>query len=284
MTKNQFQAVWNETKSHPYTTLPQYEVSMGKLFTWSKNLILDDAQRTLKSRADILPSFEKLAHPNGVCLKGVWEIHTKNPYSGYFKLHSKALVVARVSSAMSNTKSGEIRAFGFAGKLFPTTNPQKINKEPSANFFTIDDLGGTDAKYFSDVTLTNAPSISTNSEVLKHLLYALKVAKAFAKADSHSEIRQLYEISELGEKGKVTTPKWIKISTPHQPLNPAIDFRDELTLKKGQKFVLDIAVAHEKKGEVIQWKTIGTMTFTSSVVSEGCDKRLHFHHPKWRED
>jgi hypothetical protein len=284
MTTNQFQAVWNDINTTPYTKLPHYKVSVSKLFTWSKNIILNDAKRTLKNRADILPSFEKLAHSNGICLKGSWQIHTDNPYSGYFKPHSKALIIARVSSAMSNTKSGEIRAFGLAAKLFPTTNPLQINKEPSANFFAIDDLGGTKAKYFSDVTLTNAPKVSTNSEVLKHILYALQVAKAFSDADSHSEIRQLYEISELGEKGKVVTPKWIKISTIERQSKDAIDFRVELTLQKGEKLILSIAVAHEKKSDTIQWQTIGSMTFDSSVVSEGCDKRLHFHHPKWKED
>ena len=284
MQPNQFQAVWDTVKTNPYDTLPQYKVSIGKLFTWSKNLILSDAKRTLENRADILPSFEKLAHPNGVCLKGLWEIHKDNPYSGYFKPHSKALIIARVSSAMSNTKSGQIRAFGLAGKLFPTINSLQINSEPSANFFTIDDLGGTNAQYFSNVSLTNEPNVSINSEVLKHILYALKVAKAFGKADNHSQIRQLYEISQLGEKGKVLTPKWMKIHTLERQSEDAKDFRDELTLKKGQKLILEIAVAHEKEGENILWNTIGTITFDSSIVSEGCDKRLHFHHPKWRED
>ena len=281
MTPNQ---LWQTLRSDPYTTLPQYKVSFGKLFTWSKNLILADANRTLESHADLLAPYEKLAHPNGVCLRGTWHISQNNPYSGYFKKGKTSLIVARVSSAMSATKSGEVRAFGFAGKLFGTTNPNHRSTNPTANFFTIDDLGGTRAKHFSDVALTNEPSISTNSEVVKHLLYALKVSKAFSTADSHPNIRQLYEIAQLREKGKVRTPKWLRLTTK-TPLNTdAIDFRDELTLNKQQKWVFDIAVSSEKKEGNIVWQHIGTITLEDSVTSKSCDQRLHFHHPKWREE
>jgi len=63
------------------------------LFTWKKNIILEDSKRTLEEHADILAPFEKLAHPNGLCLKGYWDIHTANPYSGYFKQGCKALII-----------------------------------------------------------------------------------------------------------------------------------------------------------------------------------------------
>ena len=59
MTANQ---LWSQLKSDPYTTLPHYTISFGKLFTWSKNFILSDAKRTLKSQEDLLPPYEKLAH------------------------------------------------------------------------------------------------------------------------------------------------------------------------------------------------------------------------------
>lgn len=278
---NSFEKVWSEVDAHPLDTLPQERISFGSLFSWSKNIILQNAKRTLESREDILPDFDKLAHPNGICLKGTWNIHKANPYGGYFKNHSQALIIARASSAMSNTKSGETRAFGLAGKLFPTINPTQKNSEPTANFFVIDDLGGTDAKHFTDVAMTNEPSVTTTSEVLKHLLYALKVAKAFADADSDSGIRQLYEISELGEtdKSKVKTPKWIKITAQKGQTVEAIDFRDELKVN-GKPLVFDIAVASQKD----VWTTIGTIVFDASVVSTACDHQLHFHHPVWRED
>ena len=282
MIKNQFQAVWEVVSSDTYQKLPQDRVSVGKLFTWSKNIILANAERTLEDRADILEPFEKLAHPNGICLKGLWEINKENPYSGYFKAQSKALIIARASSAMSNTKQGEIRAFGLAGKLFPTIDPLEINTQPTANFFVIDDLGGTKAKHFTDVSMTNEPKVTTNSEVLKHLLYAIKVAKAFADADQNSGIRQLYEISQLKEQGEVTTPKWIKITAQKGQTVDADDFRDELTLNSSQKLIFDITVAEQEKEGKKEWKTIGTITFDNSIASYSCDHRLHFHHPKWK--
>jgi len=286
-TQNSFQEVWHQITSDPYTTLPQDTVAYGKLFTWKKNIILEDSKRTLEEHADILAPFDKLAHPNGICLKGIWNIHTENPYSGYFKRDSKALIIVRASSAMSNTHRGEIRAFGFAGKLFPSLNPKKINKENTANFFLIDDLGGTDAPHYTDVTLTNEPSTTITSALLKNLFYGLKIASAFAEADEHPGIRQQYEISELGERksAHIITPKWMKVEAKTGQTVDADDFRDELRITPNNKLVFIISVASKvnKQGKK-EWQNIGTITLDASVVSTSCDHRLHFHHPKWRLD
>ena len=286
-TQNSFQDVWKQVTSDPYTTLPQDTVAYGKLFTWKRDIILEDSKRTLEEHADILAPFDKLAHPNGICLKGLWNIHTKNPYSGYFEQGSKALIIVRASSALSNTHSGDIRSFGFAGKLFPTLTPTKLNKENTANFFLIDDLGGTDALHYTDVTLTNEPSVTTTSALIKNLLYGLKIASAFAKSDAHPGIRQLYEISELGEKKRanIITPKWMKVEAKAGQTVDASDFRDELgiTPKKKLVFIISLASKENKQGKKV-WLSIGTITLDSSVTSTSCDHRLHFHHPKWRDD
>jgi len=286
-TQNSFQDVWTQVTADSLTTLPQETVSFGKLVSWGKNMILKDAERTLQEHADILKPFNKLAHPNGICLKGVWEIHEENRYSGYFKKHSKALIIARSSSALSNTHLGEIRSFGFAGKIFPTLDPHKVNQENTANFFLIDDLGGTDAKHYTDVTLTNEPPVSVNSEVLRNVLYALELANTFSKVDKNPSIRQLYEISELGEKdhSRIVTPKWMKVEAKAGQTVDAEDFRDELRISHNKKLVFIISVANKEDGQgKKEWQTIGTITFDRSVVSTSCDHRLHFHHPKWRSD
>lgn len=286
-TQNSFQDVWQQITSDPYATLPQYTVAYGKLFTWKKNIILKDSKRTLEEHADILAPFEKLAHPNGICLKGLWRIHTKNPYSGYFEQGSKALIIIRASSAMSNTRSGDIRAFGFAGKLFPSINPKKINSENTANFFLIDDLGGTDAIHYTDVILTNEPSVTTTSALVKNLLYGLKIASAFAKSDAHPGIRQLYEISELGEKNRanIITPKWMKVEAKVGQTIDDSDFRDELSITTGKKLVYIVSVASKETSQgKKEWQSIGTILLDASMVSDSCDHRLHFHHPKWRDD
>ncbi len=286
-TENSFQDVWTQVASDPLTILPQDKVSWGKLTSWGKNIILEDAERTLQEHADILKPFDKLAHPNGICLKGVWEIHKENRYSGYFKNNSKALIIARASSALSNTHRGEIRSFGFAGKIFSTIDTHKLNQENTANFFLIDDLGGTDAEHYTDVALTNEPAASINSEVLKNAFYALKLANAFAASDENPGIRQLYEISELGEKNRsnIITPKWMKVEAKTEQTVDAEDFRDELRIAPHKKLIFNISVANteDSQGEK-EWQTIGTITFNTSVVSTSCDHRLHFHHPKWRSD
>ena len=277
------QDVWKEVVSDPYKILPQDSISFGKLFTFTKNIILRDAKRTLSERSDIRKPFDKLAHPNGICLRGMWHITEASPYSGYFKKGTQASIIARASSAMSKTKRGEIRAFGFAGKIFSN---EKKNTEYTANFFLIDDLGGTDAAHYTDVALSNEPQVSTTSEVLKNILYALKVAKAFGDADAHPNIRQLYEISELGEKLKSQsiTPKWMKISAKKGQTIDAEDFRDEFIISKNHKMVFNIFVASKEKNGQKVWHEIGTITFDTAIASMSCDHRLHFHHPVWRED
>ena len=284
--KTSFSKVWNQLSSDEVEKLPQNEVSFLKLYSDGEDIISHDAQRTLDNHADILEPFDKLAHPNGICFKGIWEIDSENIYSGYFKKGSQALIIARASTAMTNTQSGDTRAFGFAGKLFPTMNQDKLNGEYSANFFLIDDLGGTDARYYTDVTLTNEPSVSMSFEVLKHIAYALKVSRTFSLADKNPSIRQLYEISYLGEgeNKNIVTPKWMKIEAKDTQKVDEKDFRDELKIKEGESLVFNIFVASKMIDEKKEWQKIGTITLDDSVVSKSCDHRLHFHHPKWRDD
>ena len=284
---NKVQDVWSQVTSDIYETLPQDTVSYSKLFDGARDLIFENAQRTLIERADIIAPFQKLAHPNGVCVRGLWEINNSNIYSGYFKDGSKALIIARASSAMSNTKRGETRAFGMAGKIFPTLDDTEIQTQPSANFFVIDDLGGTKAPYFTDVELTNEPDVSFTGSVFASLAYGLKVASAFSDADDNSGIRQLYEISNLGEVdgSTVITPKWMKITAQEgQTAFGVDDFRDEFTLKQKQVLIFNISVTSIEINGSKHWQKIGTMTFDTSVTSYSCDHRLHFHHPKWRND
>ena len=282
---NQFQSIWDEVNSDPLERLPQNKVSYGQLFDGAKDIIFEDASRTLVEHSDIREYYDKLAHPNGVCLKGIWEIDTQNPYSGYFKQGSKALIIARASSALSETKKGDTRAFGLAGKLFATLDPLKTNSENSANFFVIDDLGGTDAEQFTDVTLTNEPKVSFTLAVVKYFLYAAKVSKVFGEVDTNPGIRQLYEISYMGESNtsSAKTPKWMKIElAPHQTLVNGVDFREEFLFDENRRtLAFTISVANSELDGSKVWQEIGTITFDASVVSTTCDHRLHFHHPKF---
>jgi len=175
----------------------------------------------------------------------------------------------------------------MAIKLFGTTNKDEILTDPTANFVVIDDLGGTDAPYYTDVAMTNEPKVSFTATVLGSLAYALKVASAFSNADSHSGIRELYEVSSLGEENssKVITPKWIKIQAQKgQTAFGVNDFRDEFKDVATKSLVFDIFVASKEQDDIKEWKKIGIITFNKSVVSTTCDHRLQFHHPLWRDD
>ncbi|MBN2824431.1 MAG: hypothetical protein JXQ76_03825 [Campylobacterales bacterium] len=280
-TKMSFEEVWDVLLHDKYKTLPHYTLSAKALRVDNRDIILHDAKRTLESRADILPPFDKLAHPNGICFKGIWRIDQANIYSGYFQKGTVAPIIARISTALSNTSSQQgTRAFGFAGKLFGK-NP----KEPTANFFLVDDLGGRDLASFSEVVLLNEPPLSITYEVAQHLLYATKVASTFEKVDAHAKIRQLYEVSQLDTKSsQIITPKWMKLEVSQMPNKPMPEFRDELEIYTNQKLVLDISVANKMVENKKNWQKIGTITLDDSLLSLACDKRLHFHHPRWRDD
>ena len=95
----------------------------------------------------------------------------------------------------------------------------------------------------------------------------------------------MYEISELGEKDskKVLTPRLFKIKAkPGQKKMDYADFRDELNINNydGElKFDLFVNQRHSGKAEL----KIGKISLNNSIVSEACDRRLHFHHPKWKK-
>jgi len=280
-----FNDIWSVVSADVYAQLPQTKVSYFKLSNENGG-IAHDAMRTLYNDADILEPFEKLAHPNGICFKGIWKIDVQNPYGGYFKQGSEALLIARASTAMSNTKSGSTRAFGFAGKLFATMDPQEISKQASANFFLIENLGGTDAKHYSDVILTNEPPASVTMEVVKNIAYGLKVSNAFSDADKNPSIRQLYPISYLGENAnaKILTPKWMKIEAADSKRVDEKDFREELKVERSKPLVFNISVASKSVEEEQEWQMIGTIKLDASATSFSCDRRLHFKHPLWRDD
>jgi hypothetical protein len=277
------QSVWDTVSSNSYVTLPQNKISYRSLYSGFKSLIKRSADRTLSNKSDILPHFNKLAHPNGACLKGTWNITSDSPYTGHFKEGTSATIISRASVAMSDTKVGKYRAFGLAGKIFPTQDDTK--KVKTANFFLVDDLGGTKAEHYTSVEMTNEPPVSKTAAVIKNLLYSLKLAVTFGKADSNPGIRQLYQISELGHSGKAITPKWMMVKArAGQNINEA-DFRDELNLdNRAANLVFDIYATSKVVNEKKQWKKLGYIEFTDSARSVSCDHNLHFNHPKWKSN
>lgn len=281
-----FSEVWGKVKSDPYTTLPVQEVTVGSFFSGSTNLLSKAAKRTIADRNDLLDHFDKLLHPNGVCLSGTWNITEQNPYTGYFTKNSKALIIVRASVALSDTEKGNPRGFGFTGKLYPTTDPDHTDKLKTANFFTIDNLSGTLADHYMDVALTNEPGLFSSSTSAGIAGVGFYAGMALAMADSNPGIRQLYEISELGlsDPSTAITPKWMKIeATPGQIRVDDSDFRDELSLDAypDNKISFDIYVTTQDSTSSDKiWLYVGNIVLTDYAASESCDHCLHFHHPE----
>ena len=263
--------------------LPHYKVTVSHFVDAGINLLARDAKRTLADTSDYFPRIEKLVHSNGICFAGTWHITQDTPYTGFFHKDAQGLMIARASTALSETERGSPRAFGFAGKLFPGMDPTQT--ADTANFFLIDVLMGAQRNRYLDVRMTNQPSLGFRFSVL-YLAY--RVAVAFSQADSHAGIRQLYPIAEMGLASGETpvTPKYMMLqANPATPRNDAVDFRDELNIEQngGTPLVFDIRVsdtsANKSGGD---WTTIGEITLTESAVSYGCDRELHFAHPKFR--
>ncbi len=287
-----FEEVWDQVASDPYDELPRYRVTLGSFFGFLTDHLLAASRRTLADKRDLLPYFRKLLHPNGICLAGLWEITEDNPYTGYFRPGSTALVIARASVALSETRRGELRAFGFAAKLFPTLDGDE--RVATANFFTIENLGGTLRDFFVDAENTNDIVVINPTTVLvQYSGVAATALTDFAIADetldpTQPTIRQVYPVSELGEPyaEAVYTPKWIMITgDPEVERVTADDFRDELRVSRypgGLRFQILVANEGSRLGSK-EWQRIGHIDFYEDAVSESCDHRLHFTHPPYRQ-
>jgi hypothetical protein len=203
------------------------------------------------------------------------------------------MMIVRASTALTNTRSNQNRAFGIAGKIFPTSDEFHDNPLKTANFFTIENLGGTRKKYFMDSVNTNdIIQINPSFTAFMKSLEGLAVARAFPLAEGSNLqtalIRELYPISELGLKAgeKAVTPIWMKIEAAEgMPRVDEDDFRDELNLAnypQGLRFSISVASEGRRFGDKA-WQKIGHIEVQETVASDGCDHRLHFAHPRARK-
>ncbi len=272
-----------EIKAYEQGRLPHYEVTAANFITGGVNHLLDRATRTLVDTDDFYPRLEKLVHANGACFSGVWTITEANPYSGYFKAGSKGLFIGRASTALTETERGDPRGMAFAGKIFPTLDANSSVK--TANFFLVDVLMGTQRDRYLDVKMTNNPSLGFRASVLS---MALKIMKVFKGVDSDPIYRPLYPISELGlaPGEKTITPKFMMLETDKSVArNDDTDFRDEVNIKKNHRngIKFNILVNDVSKDQnASEWKKVGNIQVDESVTSYGCDRRLHFAHPKMK--
>lgn len=249
------------------------------------------ARLTTRSNVDYREYFKKLVHANGICFQGTWNITEDSPYSGLFRTGTLAPIIGRVSAASPQTMNDKNRSFGFAGKIFPTTNPDE--KVRTANFFTVHNLNGTAVNQFLDVTLTNEPPVDLSGSInpLADNFNPIRgLDKIFGFVDVNPNIRPLYPISRAKETAMadVKTPIWMRIRLEDQNAQDGInqtDFREELLDYETLTFAIE--VSDTTKDALIDpenqtdWKKLGQIKTQPMVVSFGCDRRLHFPHPKF---
>jgi hypothetical protein len=279
---SRFREVRAQLLSDPYTVLPQYDVSIWAMFKAGVNILMHDAFSLVDRDADLVPHMQKLLHPMGICLFGRWRITEDTGYTGCLRGGTDHLIVVRCSTLLSSIKRGTRRGFGFAGKIFPTLDPDQLVK--TANFICIDVLGGTFAERFTDVALTNQPPFGLNLSLFRFLGVVVNIVYVFARADSKPDYRPFYPLSELGLAPGETPkgPKWIQIAAEKDiGKSDAIDFRDELRVanyKDGRlRFSISVASQESPSGERM-WRRIGTIELDEDVCSESGDHRIRFRH------
>jgi hypothetical protein len=262
--------------------LPQYDFSSTSIFQRSVSLE-QDAARTLTDRNDVYDYLPKKLHPNGVCGWGTWEIDRDLGYSGLFRAGSKALFVGRISVAMGETARADSRGFGFAGKVFPTQNPDE--RVTSANFFTVDVLMGQEDQSFLMTSTTNEPETGFRLSVL---WLGLRIARALSSVEENPGFRPLTQVAEVGEPtGQVRQPKYIRLKPIEDTLlNSESDFRNEVLRgiqdNQGLKFDIHVSDVSADRNDESHWRRIGRIKMADAAVSFGCDRRLHFSHPRLR--
>lgn len=271
-----------EFKVYQRGLIPYYPVNSQTVFG-TKVTLVKDAQRTVNERYDYYDYLPKKLHANGVCVVGEWEINKPSPYSGYFMLGSKGLFIGRISVTMGHVVRGEKRGFGFAGKIFPTMNENEVVK--TANFFAVDVLLGTSTGMALETKMTNQPDTGFDLSLLG---LGLKISSALKQADQDPSFRPLTPIARLGETtGPIITPHWFRLSAATNTIkNSQSDFRNEIlsALQENKEVSFNVDVSDTTSDrDANSWNNIGKIRLTRALVSYGCDRQLHFAHPKLNE-
>jgi len=278
----------------PYTDLPRYKVTKS-LFRGkgknAENYLLNDAKRTLKSKADLLPADrgQKLLQANGICFSGEWIIDQESEFSGLFSKGARSPAIARASVSFSGTQKNERRALGLAVKLLP----EDLGDKPSINMVTLHSAGGLKTPHLYELSLDNEPPLGRIPR-LRDISTALKLKSIFLDADKQAgslepsaTYRSVASVAAYQQDALEQTniaPKWLRFSPASSSRVDRNDFRDELRVEnypnQQLKYTIEVASGEVSSKSKAQWQDIGELVFKASVTSKACDTRLHFAHPK----
>ena len=309
---NPYQKVWGAKGNAP---LERFPVTMAPLLKGmlpgaGKWYFLEAAKRVLASDSDLRwgpdgKGYQRLLHPNAICMTGLWEVTEDTPHTGYFRKGSRGLIIARYSTCCAETRRGYTRSLSMIGRIYPTTDPNHPEPLPTACFISQEDIGGEDTPNINDAKLRNAPN-TTVSRRGSGMPILLLSGLVFNKAEKQPTIRQVYQIAELGKPPNEPTraPEFMQLTVaPGQPVIPgdALDFRDEIMAHiydpgdpaPKRKLVFNVETSDtgtthgppiKERRDITNWKRIGTMTFDAAVASYNGDHVFHVNHPAWRED
>ena len=266
--------------------------------------------RSVDSRADLRwgpdgKGFRRILAPNGICILGSWEITEENPYTGYFQKGSMGLFIGRYSTDGNGTRRGQRRSLSMAGKIYPTMDQDHPTPLIPASLITQEDLGGMPTDHINDAELRNEPNVTIHRRGI-YALVMLRAGMHFRRLDKEPELRQLYEIAELGkpEGEETVAPTHMLLKMTEGQLRVEggeLDFRDEIyahLFRKGDSgpagsidFDISVSDHARRKGisgyrriKVTDWRRIGRVTITEAVASYNGDHVIQFHHPGWRDD
>ncbi len=282
--RSTFREIRDAIFADPYDQLPAWDVTIGSMFTAGRNMLLNSCRILVRDTADFGPPYQKLVHPIGVCLTGRWRITQPTPYTGYFREGAEGLVVARCSTLLSNPIRGPRRGFGFAVKIFPTLDPNEPVR--TANCNCIDVLGGTFARRFTDVALTNEPELGLNPGLIRYSWVVVNALYSFFATVKTPIFRPVDAVAELGlaEGERAVSPRWVQLAqAAGNGKSDEPDMRRELAVEnyadKVLRYVISAAPADPQDPTVRRWDRIGEIVLDESVCSYSGDHRLRFYHP-----
>ena len=241
------------------------------------------SKATFQDESEFKPASSKFLHPRGVCATGSWVINQDLGYTGLFSKGTPVPVIVRISSGDANSvyKKDKKRIFGISVKHFLNPNPDV--PAHTVNMFTLNDTGfaGTFRRGIfwdesgKEVVFTNRLG-SPMSRLAKIL------AKFFDRFDMPNNNRPIYPQAEVDRMG-------VKVQTPVVPYRlkfvpdgfgdakyMAQDFREEILNYPTDNFRLKIYLQESEENQ--EDKLAGFLKIDSTMVSDFCDTRLHFHH------
>jgi hypothetical protein len=278
----QSQAEQTEFSVYAKGLLPVYPVNYSSVFAGGDEPLTKDAVRTTTERFDYYDRLPKRLHPNGICVSGIWNITEKTPYTGLLATQATGLFIGRISVAMGHTEASKKRGFGFAGKVFPTLD--KDQPLLSANFFTVDVLLGSVLPHALDASMTNEPETGFDFSLIG---LGLKIATILSMADENPGFRPLTQLAIAGAPltQAPIQPRWIRLKADRSlKMNNETDFRREilraLAANKILKYSIEVSNVTSNRKAASGWTRIGSIELDQAQISYGCDRRLHFSHPK----